>query len=195
MLPQEVHDRQKVALMEATVKVAVSGGVENLTTKSIAELSGVKEIYIYRYFENKEDMIAKTFSAVDEALLKNILDNFSVMGCKTIEYETRCRMLFKSCWDYILAHPDWLIFYVRYYYSRSFQKYSYKEHMKRYEVLIEKMRPVCHPNADVTTVLHHILDTLLGQARKQILSPDDTEQVTEDTFWLLYSVIKGGQQV
>lgn len=195
MLPQKVHDRQKAALIEATVKAVVSDGVENLTTKSIDEISGVKEVYIYRYFDNKEDLIAKTFTVADEALLKTISDSFSVISYKSIDFQMRCRLLFKSCWDYILAHPDWLIFYVRYYYSQSFQKYSYDAHIKRYEIFLEKMRPICHPDADVKTVLHHILDTLLGQARKQIMHPENLLQVTDDTFWLLFSVIKGGQQI
>lgn len=195
MLPQKVHDQQKAALMEATVKAIVADGVENLTTRSIGVLSGVNEVYIYRYFENKEDLVSKTFSYCDERFLRCILENFPVMSCDSLDYETRCRVLFKKCWDYIMQYPDWLIFYVRYYYSSTFQKYSYAEHMERYSVLNEKMRPICHPDAEVPTVLHHILDTLLSQARKQITHPQDPDQAANDTFYLLFSVIKGGNQL
>lgn len=195
MLPQEVHARQKQALMEATVQAVVEDGVENLTTKAIGALSGVQEVYIYRYFVNKEDLVAKTFAVADEAFLHVITENFPLMQQKDQPFEARCHRLFQQCWDYILEHPTWLIFYIRYYYSQSFQKYAYEAHMKRYEVLIEKMRPVCHPAAEVKTVLHHILDTLLGQARKQILHPQPLEQATEDVFWLLFSVIQGGKQI
>lgn len=61
-------------------------------------------------------------------------------------------------------------------------------------MLVEKMRPVCPPDANVNTVLHHLFDTLLGQAKKQILHPKDEKQAENDTFYLLFSVIKGGKQ-
>lgn len=195
MLSQEVHDQQKAALMEATVKSVEENGLENTTARIIGSLSGVKEVYIYRYFENKDDLLVKTFAYADECFLQHILENFPVMEYESIDYEQRCRALFKKCWDYVMEHSDWLIFYVRYYYSSLFQKYSYDEHRKRYEVLIEKMRPACHPTADVTTVLQYILDTLFGQAKKQIMHPQNVEQVTEDTFWLLFSVLKCGKGI
>lgn len=194
MLPQKVHEQQKEALMEAVIKAVATGGMENLTTKEIYNLCGIKEVYIYRYFENKDDMVAKTFAQSDERLLKLVLDNFPIMEYNGIEYEMRCRLLFTKMWEYMMANPERIMFYVRYYYSSAFTKYSYDDHMKRFDVLFEKMKPACHPDANVNTVLHHILDTLLGQAKKQILHPQDEKQAENDTFWLLFSVIKGGKQ-
>lgn len=195
MLSRKVHEEQKAALMTATVQAVVQHGVENVTTRNISALCGVKEIYIYRYFENKDSLLAQTFAYADEQFLNTMLNHFPVMHYESVDYITRCRYLFEKCWDYVLAHPDWLIFYVRYYYSSSFQKYAYEGHMKRYEIMIERMRPACHPTADVKTVLHHILDTLLGQARKQITHPGDLERVTDDAFWLLFSVLKCGKGI
>lgn len=195
MLPQSEHERQKTALMEATVKAIAEGGMENLTTKEIYNLCGVKEVYIYRYFENKDDMVAKVFARSDERLLKLVLDNFPIMKQMEMDFETRCRLFFTKLWEYMMANPERIIFYVRYYYSSAFTKYSYDEHVKRFEVLIEKAKPICHPDAEVKTVLHHLMDTLLGQARKQILYPQDEKQAENDTFYLLFSVIKGGNQI
>lgn len=195
MLPQQVHEEQKAALMTATVQAVVKHGVEKVTTRSIAAQCRVKEIYIYRYFENKEDLLAKTFAYADECFLNTIFDHLPVMNYASIDYQLRCRALFTKCWEYLLAHPDWLIFYICYYYSSSFQKYAYHAHMERYEVLIERMRPACHPQADVKTVLHHLLDTLLGQARKQITHPQPPEAAEENTFWLLFSVLKCGKGI
>lgn len=179
--------------MEATVRSVLENGLENTTARTIGSLSGVNEVYIYRYFKNKDDLIAKTFDYADEKFLEHILESFPVMKYDSVDYDMRCRLLFTKCWDYIMANPDWLMFYVGYYYSKSFQIYSYDDHMKRYEVLISKMKPACHKNADVTTVLHHILNTLLGQAKNQITHPKDINQVTDDTFHLVLSVIKGGK--
>ena len=93
-----------------------------------------------------------------------------------------------------MANSERVMFYIQYYYSAAFQRYSYYDYMKRFDVLIEKMRPVCPPDANVNTVLHHLFDTLLGQAKKQILHPKDEKHAENDTFYLLFSVIKGGKQ-
>lgn len=190
MLPQKVHESQRAALMQAVVNSVVENGLENTTSRIIGSLSGVNEIYIYRYFKNKDDLIAKTFAYADNDFLKVILENFPVINYEGLDYEMRCRILFKKCWDYIFKHPDWLIFYVRYYYSSSFQKFAYEDHMKLYEIMTDKIKPACHPSADVKTVLHHLLDTLMGQAKKQIIHPQDPAQTEEDTFWLLFSILK-----
>ena len=194
MLPQSEHDRQKAALMEATVKAVAEDGMENLSTREISRRCGLKEVYIYRYFENKDDMVAKTFAESDERFLKLVLNNLPVMKNEAIEYEARCRYLFTKCWEYMMANSERVIFYIQYYYSAAFQRYSYYDHMERFDVLIEKMRPVCPPDANVNTVLHHLFDTLLGQAKKQILHPKDEKHAENDTFYLLFSVIKGGKQ-
>lgn len=195
MLPQKVHESQKAALMKATVKTVVEHGFEKTSLRTIGSISGVNEVYIYRYFKNKDDLLAQTFRYADEFFLKFILENFPVMSYESVDYEMRCRMLFKKCWDCVMSHRDWLIFYIRYYYSSAFMKNSYDDHIARYSVLIDRMRPACHPDAEVETVLHHILETLLGQARKQITHPQDERQAENDTFWLLFSVLKCGKGI
>lgn len=194
MLPQKVHEQQKETLMEAVVKAVAAHGMENLTTKEIYNICGINEVYIYRYFENKDDMVAKVFARSDERFLKLVSDNLPIMKYTGIEYELRCRLLFTKVWEYMMANPERVMFYVGYYYSSTFTKYSYCEHMKRFDVLVERMRPACHPEANVKTVLHHILDTLLAQAKNQIQHPQDEKQAENNTFYLLFSVIRGGKR-
>lgn len=193
MLSPEVHQRQKQALMDATVKSVVKNGMRDTSARTIGALSGVKEVYIYRYFENIDDLIGKTFDMADEGFLSVILEGFPVMSYETLSYDTRCREFFGKCWKYIMDHPDWLLFYVNYYYSAMFQRQSYENHIKRYDILVEKIRPVCYPGVNVSTVLHHILNTLLHQARNQIMHPQDPEQAETDAFYLVLAVVKGGK--
>lgn len=191
----ENRDAMAQRLIECAVETVYEHGLEKTTTSRIARVADLNEAYIYRCFKDKDDLLAHTFAYADNMFLTHILENFPIMDFDGIDYEVRCRVLFKKSWDYIMAHPKWLIFYVRYYYSQSFQEHSYEEHMKRYEVLFDKIKPACHPKAEVKTVLHHILDTLLGQARKQIMHPQDEKQTEDDTFWLLFSVLKCGKGI
>lgn len=193
MLSQQAHEQKKAALMQATMRAVAENGMENTSTRAISQLCGINEVYIYRYFQNKEDMIARVFDYADERFLRYLLQEFPVMDYREMEYEMRCRLLFTRCWNYLLENPDRLLFYVRYYCSSSFKKYSYDTHRKRFAVLIEKMKPACRADVNAETVLHHLLDTLLDQARRQITDPQDAAQTAEDTFWLLFSVLNEGR--
>lgn len=195
MLSPDTHDKQRLALMKATVQVAVDGGLTSITARKIGAISGVNEVYIYRYFSNKNDLISKTFEYIDESFLNFILENFYIMNSENENFKERCEKLFNLCWDFITEHSSWVIFYVRYYYSSVFQKFSYESHIRRYEVLIDKIRPVCRDDTDAATVLHHILDTLIGQARKQIMHPQEPQSARENAFGLVYSVLKCGKGI
>lgn len=182
---------RKEKLMEATVQIIADHGLENLRTAEICETADVNVAYLYGLFANKDDLIAKTFAASDERFLKTILDNFLVLHYRSMDYEMRCRMLFMHCWEHIMNRRRYTVFYVRYYYSSSFQKYSYAEHMQRYAGLLELMKPAFPETVDVKTIMHHILDALLGMAMKQIHNPQESsETVAETNFGIIFSVVK-----
>ena len=181
---------RKEKLIEATVQIIAEHGLENLRTAEICKIAGVNVAYLYDLFENKDDLIAQAFAASDERFLKTILDNFPVLHYQSIYYEMRCR-LFMRCWEHIINRRRYTVFYVRYYYSSSFQKYSYAEHMQRYAGLIEKMKPAFPETANVKAILHHILDTLLGMAMKQINDPQESDEAAAETnFGIIFSVVK-----
>lgn len=194
-LIMDKKETMRESLMNSAIHIVYREGIENTTTALIAKEVKLNEAYIYRCFKNKDDLLAKTFDFIDSRFLQYVLEHFSIMELDGEEYQERCRALFDTCWEYIMQYPEHVIFYIRYYYSQYFQRLSYDSHMERYSVLIDKMRPACHPSAVVTTVLHHIFDTLLGQARKQILHPENPVQTQEDTFWLLFSVLKCGKGI
>lgn len=182
---------RKEKLIEATVQIIAEHGLENLRTAEICKIAGVNVAYLYDLFENKDDLIAQAFAASDERFLKTIRDNFPVLHYQSIAYEMRCRVLFMRCWEHIINRLRYTVFYVRYYYSSSFQKYSYAEHMQRYAGLIEKMKPAFPETANVKAILHHILDTLLGMAMKQINDPQESDEAAAETnFGIIFSVVK-----
>lgn len=187
----EVANRKRAGLMQAAIQAIAEDGLENTSVKDICRVSDINVAYVYRYFDNKEDLIAKTFAREDQAFLNGILNDFMVLRFGSIDYEMRCRLVFTKCWEYLMARPQELIFYVRYYYSYSFQRYSYADHVKRYAGLVEKMKPAFPESTNVPVLLHHILDTILAQAEKQVLNPQETnEECGERCFSYVYSVVK-----
>ena len=191
MLQVDKTAERKEKLIEATVQIISEHGLENLRTAEICKIAGVNVAYLYDLFENKDDLIAQAFAALYEHFLKTILDNFPVLHYQSIDYEMRCRVLFMRCWEHIMNHRRYTVFYVRYYSSSLFQKYSYAEHMQRYVVWIEKMKPAFPETANVKAILHHILDALLGMAMKQINDPQERDEAAAETnFGIIFSVVK-----
>ena len=191
LLNEDKNTMLRRELTEGTIETVAALGLENTTTNAICKTCGVNVAYIYRFFSDKEDLIAKSFADADHRFLEVILDNYTVLNYESIDYESRCHVLFMKCWEYLMQHPAELTFYVRYYYSSSFQKYAYKEHMERYIGLFEKMKTAFPATTDVRLVMHHILDTLLGEAMKQVSNPqEDSNPAATKTFFLIFSVVK-----
>ena len=82
-------------------------------------------------------------------------------------------------------------FYVRYYFSSSFTKYSYDDHMKRYAVLYEKMESFFGKTVDLKGLLHNIFGIILVRAKEQIHNPDN-DMAAEECFRLIYGIIISG---
>lgn len=189
--PQEKILTMQRELIQGTIKTVAALGLENTTTNAICKTCGINVAYIYRFFSDKEDLIAAAFTYVDDEFLHLILDNCTVLNYESIDYESRCNVLFKKCWDYLMAHPEATVFYTCYYYSVSFQKYARDAHMARYAGLFGKMKTAFPENTDVRLVLHHVLDTLLGEATKQVNKPfEDSDISAAKTFSLIFSVVK-----
>ena len=118
MLPQEDKNLTlKRELIEGTIETVAAIGLENTTTNAICTTCNINVAYIYRFFADKEDLIAKAFGFVDEQFLRQILDNYTVLNYESIDYGSRCRVLFKKCWEYLMAHPKYTVFFIHYYYS------------------------------------------------------------------------------
>ena len=86
MLPQEDKNLTlKRELIEGTIDTVATLGLENTTTNAICTTCKINVAYIYRFFADKEDLIAKAFGFVDEQFLQQILDNYTVLNYESIE--------------------------------------------------------------------------------------------------------------
>ena len=58
---KDVNETRRRELISAAIKVIAENGLENTATNMICAESGINVAYIYRFFESKEDLIAKSF--------------------------------------------------------------------------------------------------------------------------------------
>lgn len=182
---------RKLALLGSTISVIARDGLDKTTTRAIATEANLNEAYIYQLFASKEDLFKEVFSTLDDELVSKILLHLPVMYMESMDFETRCHTLFFFCWRFILGNKDKCLCFIRYYYSPYFKKYSYDEHNKRYQSVLEKMIPAFRKKSNVWMLLNHILNTMLDFAVK-VFNGDikDNDDTAEHVFLVIYSSVK-----
>lgn len=185
------QDELRQKLIDGAIHVIANDGLDKATTKHIGHAAMMNEVYIYRYFEDKEDLFSKTFDYLDEQLFEKIMQHFSVMDIQDMEFELRCRFFFFSIWSFLLGNRDNCLAYTRYYYSPYFMKYSCTAHQRRYQPFLEKIKPAFKEEADVWMILNHILNVILDfsvKVHNGQMSGEDN--YAEHVFRVIYVSVK-----
>ena len=55
------HHNVRDTLIDRTISVIASEGLDKTTTKAIVTGTDINEVYIYRKFENKEELLTRAF--------------------------------------------------------------------------------------------------------------------------------------
>lgn len=182
-MAQKEKENMRQEIMDSAVRIVARYGLDKTTTNLIAKEASLNEMYLYRCFKNKEDVLSEAFHAEDVNFVKFIEKALSVLRLDGLSLEERCFLLWKSCWEFILKKPDDCRFYIRYYYSANCKTYAYERHLQVYKPLIDKIRYAFKPDANVDILVHQIFDTMLSFAeRVQTGEFPNNEETTRMTF-------------
>lgn len=184
------HYGVQTTLIDRTINVVAKEGLDKTTTKAIVGDTGINEAYIYKFFKDKDDLLATTFSALDDELCSKAMSNISVMYMPNMDFELRCQFFFSYMWQFLLGNQDKCLAFIRYYHSPYFKKYSSEEHKKRYLPLVDKFSDAFQRGSNTWIILHHILETMLGFAEK-VFSGElkDDENTAKHVFAVVYSAV------
>lgn len=178
-------------LIDRTIIVIAENGLDKTTTKAIVKGTDINEAYIYRYFNDKEDLLSHVFDTLDEELFNKVMQHLPVMYMRELEYELRCRVFFEAVWKFLLGSKEKCLAFVRYYYSPYFTKYSAESHKRRYMPVVGKFKDAFKDEADVWMILNHILNVMLDLAVKvhndQMPNEDN---YSEHVFRVIYASVK-----
>lgn len=165
--------------------------MDKTTTKAIVKGTDINEVYIYRYFSDKEDLLSHVFDTLDEELVAKVMQHLPVMYMRELEYELRCRVFFEAVWKFLLGNKEKCLAFVRYYYSPYFTKYSAESHKRRYVPVVEKFKEAFKDEADVWMILNHILNVMLDFAVKAHNGQmPDSDNYSEHVFLVIYRSVE-----
>ena len=184
------HTNVKETLIDRAITVLGSAGMDKATTKAIVAGTGISEVYIYRHFASKEDLLAKAFEKLDDELVQKAMLHVHVMYIPSMAYPDRCRFFFTAVWEFLLQNQTKCTAYIRYYHSQYFSKYSVEAHKDRFLPLVSKFQDAFQEDANVWMLLNHILTTMLDHAMKvydgQLPNNEDT---AEHIFRVIYHAV------
>ena len=189
MSPTE-KETMRQTIMASAVRAVALYGLDKTTTRLIAGQAGLNEMYLYRCFKNKEDILSQAFYEEDVRFVRHIHEVMPVMRLDGFSWRERCFLLWKSCWEFLLAKPEDCRFYIRYYYSANCKTYAYAAHLKMYKPLVDEIRFAFRPETNVDMLLHQIFDNMLSFAeRVQTGEYENNGQTAETLFRQVFSFV------
>ncbi len=185
------QDEIRRRLIDGTVHIIACEGLDKASTKQIGKATSTNEAYIYRCFEDKEDMFSKAFDALDEELFAVTMQHLEIMYVVEMDFELRCRFYFAAVWGYLISNRDKCLTYNRYFYSPYFTKFSAETHKKRFAPLVTKFSDAFKDEADVWMILNYILNVMLDFAIKVHNNQmPESDNYSEHVFRVLYASVK-----
>ncbi len=185
------REETRRGLIEGAIKVIAKDGLDKASTKQIGMATNTNEVYIYRCFKDKDDMLAKVFDYLDEELLYTTSKYMEVMYMNSLDFELRCRFYFSAVWEFLIGNSDKCLTYVRYFYSPYFTKYSAEIHKERFAPLVDKFEGAFKDEADVWMILNHILNVMLDFAVKVHNGQmSGSDEYSEHVFRVIYRSVE-----
>ena len=184
------HANVRETLIDRTITVLGTEGMDKATTKAIVTGTGMSEVYIYRHFANKEDLFIHAFEKLDEELAQKALTHIHVMYIQSMDYKERCRYFFNAVWEFLLQNQTKCMAYIRYYYSPYYNRHSIASHTERFAPVQQKFQDAFQEDADAQMLLNHIMTTILDFAVRVFEDqlPNDAK-TAEHVFLVIYHAI------
>lgn len=187
----------RATLLTNTIHLIALGGFERATTRAIVH-DGVKlddfkmnEVYIYRLFGSKEQLYDEAFGILDREVINHLSQSINALN--NIEKDTYDKLwpLFQKFWNFLLRNEEKCRCYVRYYYSAYFKDKSLDNHRKLFDRVVAAFSPLFVEEADVTSIMHYVLTTILDFAIRVYNGDLENTPVNEyHVFKVLYNSMK-----
>lgn len=167
-------------LMSSAIRVVSVQGIQNATTKALSIESGLSEVYIYRYFERKDDLLRQTFYSLDKELMYLMKKSFLKIIQEDANVKLGFRLLFHDFWKFTLRDKDKCSFFIQYYYSSFYSPRYDIDRKSIYQPLLDLISPAFVENTDPWLELNHMYDVVFPKLLRVIRGslPDNKETET-----------------
>jgi len=180
-------------LIKSAIRVVSDQGIQNATTKAISLDSGLSEVYIYRYFQSKDDLLDQTFDSLDRELMLVMKRSLLRVDCNKVSIREAFKAIFHDFWTFALGDRDKCSFFIQYYYSSHYSAHSDAERKTIYQPLLDLISPAFADGIDAWIELNHMYDIAFPKLLRVIRGaiPDNNE--TKESVCREVSLIQEGK--
>lgn len=182
---------KRTALLESAVRAISKYGMNAVSTRSISRGAGLNDAYIYRIFQDKEDLLAQAFLMEDRKyinFIKNIFDQLNEHMETPLEQSSS--YAFHRAWRYLLDTPDVCHVFMYYFHSPSFVTHAQEEHRLLIEDLARSILYLFPSFADARHCLLTMFSVINGLALNMLTGMvPDTEFMERKAFEITYAIM------
>lgn len=121
MSQEEVRKRNAQLVVEKTLELGLQKGVNNVSIRDAARAAGLTERSVYRYFENREELILSTIYLFWDKLTKTIHQMIAQGGSAGLTGYQQVELVFRAYIKLFLEQPE----YIRFIFSAEGELNSY----------------------------------------------------------------------
>ena len=170
-------------LLKSTVNVVAKQGIQNATTKALSIESNLGEVYIYRHFNNKDDLFKETFDSLDRELMHMMLQSLKANESKNADVQTGFKSIFHDFWNFCLSDRNKCSFFIQYYYSSYYAGHSEAERKQIYQPFLDAIAPYFQEHTDCWMELNHMYDIVFSKLLRVIRGTMPDNAITEEAVY------------
>ncbi|MDO5400340.1 MAG: TetR/AcrR family transcriptional regulator [Eubacteriales bacterium] len=177
------------ALLCSAVRAVARYGMKDVSTRRISADAGVNDAYIYRYFQDKEDLLVQAFLLENQQFMAQAIKQIDQVrqSAPRESLDKRFETVFYAAWRYLLDRPEVCRFFLYYYLSPNFAQHARAPYRRQLDELAEKVRPLFASGEEAKQSLYALF-VLLNAFAVQVLNgeqpdtPETGRRVLQMTF-------------
>jgi AcrR family transcriptional regulator len=168
---------KKTLILETTLELISENGFHGTPISMIAEKAGIGAGTIYRYFENKEDLINELFKEIKRRVMQAMLADYN----ENRSFKIRFKHLWMNLIHYFMEHPMAFQFIEQHRYASYMSKLTREESFMIMSPVmmffIEAKREKAMKDLPVYTIISLSYGPITSLAKLQI---DHQQQLSEE---------------
>lgn len=180
-------------LIKSAIRVVSVQGIQNATTKALSLDAKLSEVYIYRYFQSKDDLFKQTFGSLDRELMLVMKRSLLRVNCNNANMKEVFRTVFHDFWEFALGDRNKCSFFIQYYYSSYYSTHSDAERKTIYQPLLDLISPAFANGVDAWIELNHMYDIAFPKLLRVIRGTIPDNKETEESVCREVTLIQEGK--
>ena len=180
-------------LIKSAIRVVSVQGIQNATTKALSLDAKLNEVYIYRYFQSKDDLFKQTFGSLDRELMLVMKRSLLRVNCNNANMKEVFRTIFHDFWEFALGDRNKCSFFIQYYYSSYYSTHSDAERKTIYQPLLDLISPAFANGVDAWIELNHMYDIAFPKLLRVIRGTIPDNKETEESVCREVTLIQEGK--